>query len=212
MTNSTHGALGYSTNSELARAEQKLKAAERHRDEIQFDILDLNSGIGVKEWSIGQTDDDEERAKLRREISDIKAEILLKEEDLKEAKQNILNIEQEIRDILNGARKTSYPTGQNPSNAFNAKMPWPGADSQSGPGTPAKPPAGPVDPLDRSPFDPPAVERGVNDLWRSRNDPAPKDPLDTMPPAPPAPPAEPPKRRTLADMIGEMAELRRQDR
>ena len=91
-------------------------------------------------------------------------------------------------------------------------MPWPGADSQSGPGTPAKPPAGPVDPLDRSPFDPPAVERGVNDLWRSRNDPAPKDPLDTMPPAPPAPPAEPPKRRTLADMIGEMAELRRQDR
>lgn len=48
MTNSTHGALGYSTNSELARAEQKLKAAERHRDEIQFDILDLNSGIGGK--------------------------------------------------------------------------------------------------------------------------------------------------------------------
>ena len=79
----------------------------------------------------------------------------------------------------------------------------------------AKPPTKPIDPLDRSPFDLPAVERKVNDLWRSRNDPAPKnqpDPLDTMPPVPPAPPAEPPKRRTLADMIGEMAERRRQDR
>ena len=173
------------------RFETRLRRSKlvSQREDLEFDLRETNAEIKLiesKAGDKGNPSDDPNYALLWVEMAGIQTKI--KQIDLE-----IGEIDQELKrlNIRIEALKTdkdeiaSLGNVQNPSNAFNAKMPWPGADSQSGPGKPAKPPARPIDPLDRSPFDLPAVERKVNDLWRSRNDPAPKnqpDPLDTSRP------------------------------
>ncbi len=126
MKKPTHKALDYSTDQELAKEKRKLKAAKVHRDSIELDIVNIDSDITVKKWSIGETNDEVEKQELRDAISKLKADRLLKEDDLKDAKQNIHDIEQRIEEIESGT-PTSVPTNHKSQKFFNAGIPWPRA-------------------------------------------------------------------------------------